>query len=183
MHILAGNDSVKVKEGLSKVVDDGALRGISGHLGVASKLVRLWLWRKLPLFPTKSLLVLLSDSLSKPVWQGLFCCVSPTPFWCFIYWSVHLRQTAYVVFLAKQRSEWMRKPPKKNLSSWFPTWSWLESCCSLDRASIVLVNRLACCGNASSCCFHFFEIKTANKCIQTVCSSSFIFPAVFLELD
>ena len=41
MHILAGNASVKVKEDLSKAVGDRALRGIEGHLGVASKLVRL----------------------------------------------------------------------------------------------------------------------------------------------
>lgn len=80
---------------------------------VASKFVKPWLRGKLQLFSTKCLLILLSGSWPKPVWQFLFCYVSQSPFLCFIYWSIHLRQTAYVLFLAKQKPEWMRKSPKK----------------------------------------------------------------------
>lgn len=87
---------------------------------MVSKLAKPRIWRKLQLFPTKCLLVLLSDSWSKPVWQFLFCYVSQNPFWYFIYWSVHLRQTAYVLFLAKQKPEWMRTLPKKICPPDFP---------------------------------------------------------------
>lgn len=109
--------------------------------------MRPWSWSKLQLFPTECLLMLLSDGWSKPVWQFLFCYVSQNPFWCFIYWSIHLRQTVYVPFLAKQKPEWMRKLPKKKSVLLISIWNWLESQCSPDRDSCKL------CGHVSAARF------------------------------
>lgn len=146
---------------------------------VASKLARPGLWRKLQLFSTKCLLVILSDSWSKLVWQFLFCYVSQNPFWCFIYWSVHLRQTAYVLFLAKQEPEWMRKLPKKICPPWFPPWNWLESHRSPDRASCrlhqslstawLVVGRVAAAASPSS--KQKLQISIFKKCVHPSSSS------------
>lgn len=115
-------------------------------------------WRKLQLFPAKCFLVLLSG--------GWLCYVSLNPFWCFIYRSVHLRQTACVLIPAKQKPECLRKSPKKLCTPHFPceaVWRVPLPWTSFCRALPVPVTHLAGHGGGGSGGVQCSKIKAASQ--------------------